>query len=131
MTIIEDTCGRHDTLFGCCSFELDEVRYGATNPRCCQRNFELELARHGMDERDVVANVNFFMNVPVGGDGSAAIVDSRSVAGDFVDLRADMDLLIVLSNCPEALNPATGGTPTAVRAVLHELDRGTGVQSMT
>ena len=119
MTIIEDTCGGHDTIFGCCSFELDEVRYGATNARCCQRNFEEELARHGMDARDVVANVNFFMRVPVGLDGSAAIVDGQSRPGDFVDLRADMDVLAVLSNCPEALNPATGGRPTPVRAVVY------------
>jgi urea carboxylase-associated protein 1 len=119
MTIIEDTCGGHDTLFGCCSFELDRVRYGATNPECCQRNFETELARHGMDGRDVVSNVNFFMKVPVRPDGAAAIEDSDSRPGDFVDLRAEMDVLAVLSNCPEALNPATGGRPTPIRAVIY------------
>jgi len=120
MTIIEDSCGGHDTIFGCCSFELDEVRYGATNPRCCQRNFEEELARHGMGPRDVVSNVNFFMRVPVAGDGATAIVDGISKPGDFVDLRAEMDVLAVLSNCPEALNPATGGRPTPVRAMVYE-----------
>jgi len=120
MTIVEDTCGGHDTIFGCCSFELDEVRYGATNPRCCQRNFEEELARHGMDARDVVSNMNFFMRVPVGADGAAAIVDGISKPGDFVDLRAEMDVLAVLSNCPEALNPATGERPTPIRAVIYE-----------
>jgi urea carboxylase-associated protein 1 len=119
LTIVEDTCGGHDTLFGCCSFELDEVRYGATNAECCQRNFERELARHGMGPRDVVANVNFFMKVPVQADGSAAIVDGDSKPGDYVDLRAEMDLLVVLSNCPEALNPATGGRPTPIRAVVY------------
>ena len=120
MTLIEDTCGSHDTLFGCCSFELDEVRYGATNAECCQRNFERELARHGMGARDVVSNVNFFMKVPLGEDGSAAIVDGDSQAGDHVDLRAEMDVLVVLSNCPEALNPATGGRPTPIRAMIYE-----------
>ena len=123
MAIVEDTCGGHDTIFGCCSFELDEVRYGATNARCCQQNFEQELARHGMDARDVVSNVNFFMRVPVAADGAAGIVDSDSRAGDFVYLRAEMDVLVVISNCPEALNPATGGRPTAVRAVVHECDQ--------
>ena len=118
MTIVEDTCGGHDTIFGCCSFELDEVRYGATNPRCCQRNFEEELARHGLGAGDVVANVNFFMRVPVARDGTAAIVDGLSRPGDYVDLRAEMDVLVVLSNCPEALNPATGGQPTPIRAVI-------------
>ena len=118
MTIIEDTCGGHDTIFGCCSFALDEVRYGATNPRCCQRNFEEELARHGLGPRDVVPNVNFFMRVPVAAGGEAMIVDGLSKPGDFVDLRAEMDILAVLSNCPEALNPATGAGPTPIRAVI-------------
>ncbi len=119
MTIVADSCGGHDTIFGCCSFALDEVRYGQTNAECCQRNFERELAGHGMGSRDVVANANFFMRVPVGPDGSAAIVDGSSKPGDFVDLRADMDVLAVLSNCPEALNPATGGGPTPIRVIVY------------
>ena len=61
MTIVEDTCGGHDTIFGCCSFELDDVRYGARNPRACQQNFESELARLGLDTTLVAPNVNFFM----------------------------------------------------------------------
>ena len=119
MTIIDDTCGGHDTIFGCCSFALDQVRYGATNSRCCQQNFEEELARHGLGPRDVVSNVNFFMSVPVSADGQARIVDGISKAGDHVDLRADMDVLAVLSNCPEALNPATGSGPTPIRAIIY------------
>ncbi|MEM9443525.1 MAG: DUF1989 domain-containing protein [Pseudomonadota bacterium] len=119
MTIIDDTCGGHDTIFGCCSFALDEVRYGQTNPRCCQQNFEEELARHGLGPRDVVPNVNFFMRVPVAEDGEVAIVDGLSKPGDHVDLRADMDVLVVLSNCPEALNPATGLRPTPIQATVY------------
>ena len=119
MTIVEDSCGGHDTIFGCCSFLLDEVRYGATNSRCCQKNFEEELARHGMGPRDVVSNVNFFMRVPVAADGRAGIVDGISKPGDFVDLRAEMDVLAVLSNCPEALNPATGTKPTPIQAIIY------------
>ncbi|NIP75257.1 MAG: DUF1989 domain-containing protein, partial [Xanthomonadales bacterium] len=68
MTVIADTCGRHDTIFGCCSFEVDQVRYGRTNADSCQRNFERELARHGVGPEHVVPNVNFFMNVPVATD---------------------------------------------------------------
>ena len=60
MALVEDTCGGHDTIFGCCSFELDDVRYGRRNPRACQQNFESELARHGLDATAVVPNVNFF-----------------------------------------------------------------------
>ena len=119
MTVVADTCGRHDTIFGCCSFEIDEVRYGKSNPECCQRNFERELAKHGVGPEHIVPNVNFFMYVPIGPDGKARIVDALSKPGDYVDLRAEMDVLAVLSNCPEALNPATGDRgPTPIRAIV-------------
>ena len=119
MTIVEDTCGGHDTIFGCCSFELDDVRYGARNPRACQQNFESELVRLGLDRTLVTPNVNFFMRVPVDADGSVAIVDGWSRAGDHVTLRAEMDILVVISNCPEEMNPATGTGPTPVRAIRY------------
>ena len=120
MTIIEDSCGYHDTIFGCCSFAVDEVRYGKTNAECCQRNFERELIKHGIGREHVVPNVNFFMYVPVGPAGQAQIVESRSKPGDHVDLRAEMDVIAVLSNCPEALNPATGAKgPTPIRAIVY------------
>ena len=119
MTIVEDSCGGHDTVFGCCSFELDDVRYGQRNPRACQQNFESELARHGLDTSAVVPNINFFMRVPVEADGSAGITDGWSRPGDHVILRADMDVLVVISNCPEALNPATGDGPTPVRILRY------------
>ena len=111
MTVVEDTCGGHDTIFGCCSFELDDVRYGARNPRACQQNFESELARHGLGASAVVPNINFFMRVPVREDGSATIEDGRSKPGDHVTLRAEMDILVVISNCPEALNPGDRSRP--------------------
>ncbi len=119
MTVVADTVGGHDTIFGCCSFALDRVRYGRTNPECCQRNFERELAGHGLGPEHVVANVNFFMSVPVGPDGSAGIAGSRSRPGDHVDLRAEMPVLAVLSNCAEELNPASGTNgPTPVRVLV-------------
>lgn len=119
MTIIEDSCGAHDTLYGCCSIEIDEVRFGNTNTQSCQSNFEAELAKHGLGEKDIVANVNFFMNVPVEADGAVAIAAGRSKPGDHVDLRAEMDLLVVISNCPERDNPAAGFKPTPVRAIVY------------
>lgn len=120
MTIVEDSCGGHDTIFGCCSFAVDQVRYGKTNAECCQRNFEREMATHGLGPEQVVANANFFMNVPVAADGSAEITDSQSKAGDFVDLRAEMDVIAVLSNCPQELNPAAGSGPTPIRAIVFD-----------
>lgn len=120
MTVVADSAGRHDTIFGCCSFDVDQVRYGAVNGECCQRNFEREMARHGLGPEHVVPNVNFFMNVPVGADGVAQIVDSQSAPGDYVDLRAEMDVIAVLSNCPEELNAAVGDGPTPIRTVVWE-----------
>jgi urea carboxylase-associated protein 1 len=119
MTIVEDTCGRHDTIYGCCSIEIDEVRFGKTKTRACQSNFESELAKHGLGAKDMAANINFFMYVPVAADGAVAIAEGRSKPGDYVDLRAEMDLLVVISNCPETDNLAAGGAPTPVRALVY------------
>ncbi len=122
MTVVEDSIGGHDTIFGCCSFAVDQVRYGKQNTECCQRNFERELAHHGLGPEQVVANVNFFMSVPVSQGGHVEITDSQSRPGDFVDLRAEMDVLAVLSNCPQELNPAAGGGPTPIRAIVWAED---------
>lgn len=119
MTIVDDTCGGHDTLYGCCSIEVDEVRFGKTNTQGCQSNFEAELAKHGLGEKDIVANINFFMYVPVETDGALAIAEGLSKPGDYVDLRAEMDLLVVISNCPERDNQAAGYKPTPVRAIIY------------
>ncbi|MGH6898514.1 MAG: DUF1989 domain-containing protein [Geminicoccaceae bacterium] len=121
MTIVQDSCGAHDTLYGCCSIEIDEVRFGKSNTQSCQSNFAAELTKHGLGEKDIVANVNFFMNVPVEADGAVAIAEGRSKPGDYVDLRAEMDLLVVISNCPERDNPAAGFKPTPVRAIVYSL----------
>jgi len=100
MTIVDDTCGMHDTIFGCCSFEVDRVRYGKTNERSCQQNFETELAKHGVGPEHIVSNVNFFMYVPVNAEGAAEIKPSPS---------------------NEALNDATGDAgPTPIRAIVYE-----------
>ena len=118
MTIVADTCGSHDTIYGCCSIEIDDIRFGRNNGAGCQGNFERELARHGLGAKDIVANVNFFMNVPVRADGGVAIVEGKSRPGDHVDLRAEMDVLAVLSNCPERLNHAAGFEPTPIRVMV-------------
>ena len=122
-TMIEDSCGRHDTIGGCCSAESNRVRYGVEGQPNCRDNFLAALARHGLSKKDIVANINLFMAVPVGGDGAMAIVDGHSRAGDFVDLRAEMDVLAVLSNCPQMNNPAAGYDPTPIRVVVWRPDR--------
>lgn len=119
MTVIADSCGRHDTIFGCCSHENNVARYGRTNSETCRNNFEQELAKHAIGREHIVPNVNFFMHVPIGPQGEANIAQPLSKPGDYVELRAETDVLVVLSNCPQELNAATGPNgPSPVRAIV-------------
>ena len=114
MKIVASSCPDHDTIGGCCSVEMNWLRY-ARRTHSCRANFLHELGKFGMGEADVVANVNFFMSVPVGRDGHMAISDSPSKAGDFVDVEALTDVIAVISNCPQKYNPACGYNPSPVR----------------
>ena len=119
-TVVEDSCGFHDTLGGGCSSALNRRRYGKPDDPNCRQNFLGELARYGMGPRDMVANVNFFMYVPVGADGAMDMGPGISKPGDYVDLRAEMDVLAVISNCPQVNNPVNDFRPTPVRAILYQ-----------
>ena len=123
-SIAEDSCGFHDTIGGCCSRESNRVRYGVADTPNCRDNFLRGLEPHGLGRRDIVANINFFMYVPVGTDGAMGIADGRSKPGDYVDLRAEMDVLAVLSNCPQMNNPANGFNPTPIRVMIWAPLRG-------
>ena len=120
MTVTADTCGRHDTIGGACSCESNTVRYGhhTKHQHACVENFLLALAPYGRGKRDMVSNINWFMNVPVEADGALGIVDGISAPGLFVDLRAEMDLVAVVSNCPQINNPCNGFNPTPVRMII-------------
>jgi urea carboxylase-associated protein 1 len=117
-TIVRDSCGLHDTIGGCCSSESNLVRYGVRDTPNCRDNFLRGLEKFGLGRKDIVANVNFFMYVPVTPDGGMAIADGRSKAGDLVDLRAEMDALAVISNCPQVHNPANGFNPTPIEVIV-------------
>lgn len=116
--VIDDSCGGHDTIAGCCSEGNNIARYGKSGFANCRDNFLSELAKHGLGSRDIVANLNFFMSVPVQPDGTALIVDGRSRPGDHIDLLAEMDVLAVLSNCPQLHNPASGSGPTPIQVTI-------------
>ena len=118
LTIVEDTVGRHDTIGGCCSAWSNRARYGVENTPSCYANFVAELARWSLSPADIAANVNFFMYVPVKEDGSVAIADGLSKPGDYVEMRAEMPLVAVLSNCPQRHNPAAGFNPTPIEVVV-------------
>ena len=109
LTLVEDTCGRHDLLAGSCNAEIDKVRYGVDGHRGCVENFVEALAPWGITREDVPMSINLFMNCPVEPDGSWRIEAPVSKAGDHVDLRAEMDLVVALSNCPQDLNPCNAG----------------------
>ena len=118
-TIVEDTCGRHDTLGGACSQESNVVRYGGhtRHQHACRATFvrkAIEWGR-GLEKRDITHNINFFMNVPLTPDGGLTFADGVSSPGKYVELRAERDLLVLVSNCPQLNNPCNGYDPTPVQ----------------
>ncbi len=119
-TVVEDTCGLHDTLAGCCSCEIDFVRYGVKKTESCRTNFIAELSKWTLGPSEIVSNINFFMRVTVGSQGELEIVPSHSKPGDHVLLRAEMDVIAMISNCPQESNPAAGFKPTAVEVSVWE-----------
>jgi len=114
LTVIEDTVGRHDTIYGCCSNPNNKLRYDVETTESCYTNFTQELQKHGMDVSSIVPNVNWFMSVPVLGDGSAGVAEAVLKPGSFVRLRAECNVLAVLSNCPQMHNPCNGYDPTPI-----------------
>ena len=117
ITVVEDTVGRHDTIGGACSSQVNRLRYGISGTCACRDNFLAAMKMRGMSARDIHANINFFMNVPVLADGSTEIVDGLSTPGDFVELKAEKDTLVVMSNCPQFYNPCSGWNPTPIRVI--------------
>jgi uncharacterized protein len=120
--ITADSCGRHDTSAGCCSCESNAVRFGEQTKyqHACRENFILELSRYGLTKRDIVANLNFFMNVPIDVKGNFTVADGISAPGNYVDITADMDVIFVISNCPQVNNPCNGFDPTSIRVVIWD-----------
>jgi uncharacterized protein len=128
LRIEQDDCGRHDTLGGACSSESNTVRYALEkrHMHSCRDSFLLALARHpltkegSLTKRDLPSNINFFMNVPVTPAGGLRFADGISAAGRAVELRALMDALVLISNCPQLNNPCNAYNPTPVRVLIRE-----------
>ena len=120
VTLTADSCGFHDSCAGACSCESNIVRFGYETRfmHSCRENFLTELAKYGMDKRDLVSNVNFFMNVPIRPNGELTVDDGVSKPGGYVEFIADMDVLVVLSNCPQVNNPCNGFTPTPIQILI-------------
>ncbi|MET1089760.1 MAG: urea amidolyase associated protein UAAP2 [Arthrobacter sp.] len=120
MTVVADEVGVHDTIGGACSQESNTLRYGqhTRDQHACVENFLIEGSRWGLGKRDLVSNINWFMNVPVDPDGALGIVDGLSAPGKRVALRAEADTLVLVSNCPQINNPCNGFNPTPVRMIV-------------
>jgi urea carboxylase-associated protein 1 len=120
MSIVADTCGRHDTLGGACSQESNMVRYDVEKRymHACRQTFLKTGAAEGLTKRDLAPNVNFFMNVPVTPEGKLTFEDGISEPGKYVEMEAVTDTLVVISNCPQLNNPCNAYNPTPVRVLL-------------
>ncbi|HEX7671365.1 MAG TPA: urea amidolyase associated protein UAAP2 [Polyangiaceae bacterium] len=124
MTIVADTCGRHDTVGGACAAESNQVRYAIDKKymHSCRDTFLLTIATEceGMTIRDLTANVNFFMNVPVTADGGLTFEDGVSGPGRYVEMRAETDVRVLISNCPQLNNPCNAYDPTPIRLLVWD-----------
>jgi uncharacterized protein len=128
LTIVADTCGRHDTLGGACSTESNTVRYALDkrHMHACRDSFMHALVQCGcalerhMSKRDITANVNFFMNVPVTPAGGLTFADGISAPGKYVEMRAEMKIVVLISNCPQLNNPCNAYNPTPVRLLVWD-----------
>ncbi|MBF9000380.1 urea amidolyase associated protein UAAP2 [Vibrio nitrifigilis] len=125
LEIVADTCGRHDTLGGACATESNTVRY-AIERKCmhaCRDIWLLALSEHpelGMDKRDITHNINFFMNVPITEEGGLTFEDGISAPGKYVEMKAHMDILVLISNCPQLNNPCNAYNPTPVELLIWD-----------
>jgi urea carboxylase-associated protein 1 len=122
MTITADTCGRHDTLGGACAAESNQVRYALDKKpmHSCRDSFLYALAEsgYGLGKRDLSSNINFFMNVPLTPEGGLTFEDGISGAGKYVEMRAETDVLVLVSNCPQLNNPCNAYNPTPVEMIV-------------
>ena len=125
LEIVADTCGRHDTLGGACATESNTVRYDLEkrSMHACRDSWMLAVNKHpefGLTKRDIAHNVNFFMNVPITSDGGLTFEDGISGAGKYVELKAEMDITILISNCPQLNNPCNGYNPTPIEFIVWD-----------
>ncbi len=123
LTIVDDTCGRHDTLAGACAQESNQVRYAIEkrHMHACRNSFLLAIVdpKWKLEKRDITANINFFMNVPVTEDGGLRFEDGISEPLKYVELRAAMAVICLISNCPQLNNPCNAYNPTPVQVQIR------------
>ncbi|MBY0226067.1 MAG: urea carboxylase-associated family protein [Hyphomicrobium sp.] len=125
LTVTADTVGRHDTLGGACATESNTVRYALEKffMHACRDSFLLAVAEnehYGLDKRDIAHNINFFMNVPVTAEGGLTFADGLSAPGKYVEMRAEMNVIVLISNCPQLNNPCNAYNPTPIEVLIWD-----------
>ena len=125
--IVADTVGRHDTLGGACAAESNSVRYALEKRtmHSCRDSYLLAVQQHdhlGLGKRDLTHNINFFMNVPVTPDGGLTFADGLSGPGKYVEMRAAIDIIVLISNCPQLNNPCNAYNPTPLDVLIWNAD---------
>jgi hypothetical protein len=124
LTIVADTCGRHDTLGGACSRESNTMRYALEKEsmHACRDSFirGAQECRPELGKRDLTCNINFFMNVPVTADGRLTFADGLSAPGRYVEMRAERDVIALISNCPQLNNPCNAYNPTPIEVLIWD-----------
>lgn len=120
--ITADTSGRHDTIGGACSQESNVIRYGehTRHQHACRETFLRYGAAAGIGPSELTHNINFFMNVPVTPEGDLTFADGLSRPGAYVEILAERDLLVLISNCPQLNNPCNGWNPTPIQILLWD-----------
>jgi uncharacterized protein len=124
-SIVEDSSGAHDTLVAGSTAATNAAKYGAGAFRNTRDNFILAAGKFGLDSRDVHPCISFFAPVSVDAEGRFQWAADRRNANDFIDLRAEMDMLVALSNCPHPLDPSATYAPGQVEVIRFHPGRPT------
>jgi urea carboxylase-associated protein 1 len=123
LEIVADLVGHHDTLGGACAAESNTVRYALEKRtmHACRDSWLLAVAEHDdlhLTKRDITHNINFFMNVPVTPEGGLTFADGVSAPRKYVEMIARMDVIVLISNCPQLNNPCNGYNPTPIEVLI-------------
>ncbi len=125
LTIVGDSFGRHDTLTGACAAESNQVLYSLDKRHLhnCRSNFLAAMAswRTSIDKRDLSPNVNFFLHALVTPEGELEFAEGIAETGRYVEMRAEMDVIVLISNCPQLNNSCNGYNPTPIRVMIWDL----------
>jgi len=129
LSITDDSVGWHDPLGGISNQQLVEKKYGRANYQefrnDCHKNardsYLIEIGKWDLGPRDLMASINFFSRVQVGDDGQMSFIPGTSKSGDYVELRAEMNVLIVLNTCQHPLDPSPEYQPKAVRVAIRQV----------